>query len=178
MAQTDSNEPGDVPERSVGRVLDLVPIPDSNGVAFTIDEHVQGRDVLVTLLYTEPDEDLRYKQIQSSVRYGIEEKDALKNLRVKIDDVEPVSDQVSLERFVVFGDNPDMDDLTATLEQIYGEESKQKLGWLLASLVDRGAFKGVTIHATVRNELAQASPDEIDREMSKLTDDYYGELDL
>ncbi len=157
------------------RILDIKPTKDGN-VRFTIDETATSSDLWATFAYLQPDKKKVGSYLDSILERGINGKkgNVMSNRRFRIEDpVNCPTSQAEIERTVIFGENPTIDDIKKAFIAIYGDEKATRHTRLLTlALVDLGAFTGMEILATPHNEIAGATDAQIADEMARLTDEF------
>jgi hypothetical protein len=156
------------------RILDLEPIiyeDGIDGVQFTIDRSTRGVDVVATLDFMYPDEDLRREKGAALLEYAIESKGYLNLKEVVLEAEVLATDQVEVVRTLRFGDRLTLKDVQDALTKLYGEEhARAGEDRLLCALIDEGLFEGMTFSGTAEHEFATADPDQIALEMDALTE--------
>ncbi len=172
---TEPTEP--VPQEA--QILDLTDNEDGTST-FRISKTTSSRDVLATLEYAQPSPDAVNKYLDRMLEHYVG-LGVLNGKHVKVSDPTddpsgaPVTPQAKIERTIVFGDEPSIEDVRTIFTSVYGEEkAAPKMRRLLLTAIDLKILPEASVKMDVNNEMIAAKDDDIAAEMAKLTDEFYG----
>lgn len=159
------------------RILDLTEQSDGS-LHFTIDASTTSGDLLATLEYLNPDEEMVAKSLRALLKAAIGRKkgNALADRHfVAKEPFESSSRQAKIEpTTIIFGENPSYDDAREVFTELYGgEEADAEICALTLTLVDIGALEGMVVKTNNHNEFSETSESAIQAEMAQLTRSHY-----
>lgn len=168
-------------ETSRPTILDIVRVDQAtNDVSFSISKHTSGADVLATLSYLTPDDEVRVSNIKQIIDYRMRHNSLLHNDYIYLENIgESNSSQARLVTSIALGNSPRVDDIVSVLSQIYTTDVvNEKMILLFETLVDKRLMDEVTITMTSNNEFSSTTEFQICTEMEEMTNKYLRDEDF